>query len=180
MMGILQEMDQVVGRIKILGGKERDEEKRLFLLRWVGTRVMRQYHQDMWDGLYKSPFEFKGKTSELEQQERDDELDSEDEEPRPRKKAWVTKKNAKVVKKTWEEPPGLTYASVKAELEEEPLPVGLSKLYLNRKDFFRLIFETDQGDAGGQGWQNKPYLHALWMIQVHLKADDHQFVIITN
>ena len=98
MMDILQEMDQAIGRIKILGEKEGDEAKRLLLLRWLGTRIMRQYHQDVWEALYKSPFEFKGKESELErqeQQERDDEIDSEDEEPRPRKRAWITKKMPK-------------------------------------------------------------------------------------
>ena len=178
MMGILQEMDQMIGRIKILGDKEEDEEKRLFLLRWLATRIMRQYHEDVWEGLYKSPFEFKGKESELERQRQvDNDDESEDEEPRPRKRARITKKNAKVVKKIWEEPPPLTYAGVKGELEEEPLPVGIGKLYFNRKDFFQLIFQTDQEEARGQGWQNKPYLHALRMVEVHLNAEDFQLVL---
>ena len=67
-MNILQEMDQVIGRIKVLGYNEANHKKRIFLLRWISTRVMRQYHQDVWEGLYKSPFEFKGKESELERQ----------------------------------------------------------------------------------------------------------------
>jgi len=74
------------------------------------------------------------------------------------------------VKKNGDEPPGLTYAAVKGELEEEPLPVGIGKLYFNKKDFFRLIFQINQEEVRGQGWQNKPYLHALRMIQVHLNV----------
>jgi hypothetical protein len=133
MMGILQEMDQVIGRIQVLG--KEDGERRSFMLNWLATRVMRQYHQDVWEALYKSPFEFKGKKSEWERQREKEEMDSEG-EGRRRKKGRVTIKNAKVVNKTWEEPPGLTYAAVKAELEEEPLPVGMGKLYLNKKDFW--------------------------------------------
>jgi hypothetical protein len=180
MMDILQEMDQVIGRIKVLGDNEADHRRRMFLLRWISTRVMRQYHQDVWEALYKSPFEFKGKKTELERQQREgieSEIDSEDEDPRPKKRRRITKKNAKVVKKTWDEPPALTYDSVKDELEEDPLPVGIGKLYFNRKDFFRLIFQPDHDGVSGQGWQNKPYLHALQMIQLHLDTDDHAFVM---
>jgi len=177
MIDILQEMDQATGRIKIL---VENQEKRTFLLRWLATRVMRQYHQDIWDALYKSPFDFKGKESELERQKQErmnEETESDGEEPRPRKRVLVTKKNAKVVKKRWEEPPGLTYASVKAELEEEPLPVGIGKLYFNRNDFFRLIFRSDKEQVKGQGWQNKPYLHALQAIELHLDPEDYRFIM---
>ena len=179
MINILQEVDQVMSRIKVL--TKEFGEMRLFLMRWLATRVMIQYHQDVWEALYNSPFEFAGKESELrrqreEENDKDSELES-DEEPRPRKKARVTKKNAKIVKKTWDEPPALTYASVKAELEEEPMPVGIGKLYFNRKDFFRLIFEPNQDEEPGQGWQNKPYLHALEMIKAHLEADDYRFIM---
>jgi hypothetical protein len=180
MMDILQEMDQVIGRIKGLGDNEADHRRRMFLLRWMATRVMRQYHEDVWEGLYKSPFEFKGKESELERQRRegmDSEMDSEDEDARPRKRRRITKKNAKVVKKRWDEPPALTYDSVKAELEEEPLPVGMGKLYFNRKDFFQLIFRPDHDGVRGQGWQNKPYLHALEKIEIHLDTDDYEFIM---
>jgi hypothetical protein len=174
MMGILQEMDQVIGRIQVLGNE--DGERRLFMLSWLATRVMRQYHQDVWEALYKSPFEFKGKKSERERQ-REEEMDLEDEEHRRKKKGRVTIKNAKVVNKTWEEPPSLTYAAVKAELEEEPLPVGMGKLYLNKKDFFRLIFQSTVETASGQGWRNKPYLHALQAIRDRLERDDYLLVI---
>jgi hypothetical protein len=61
---------------------------------------MRQYHQDVWDALYKSPYEFEGKRLERLRQEREEmasEVDSEDEESRPKKKRRMTKKNAKVV-----------------------------------------------------------------------------------
>ena len=179
MMAILQERDQVIGRIKILSTGDR--KRRRFMLRWLATRVMRQYHRDVWDALYKSPFEFKGKESELKRQGEegvDEEQDSEDEEAQPRKKKIrTTMKNAKVVKKKWDEPPALTYASVKAELEEEPWPVGIGKLYFNRSDFFQLIFQPDDDGARGQGWQNKPYLHGLEMIQLHLDAEDHRSVM---
>jgi hypothetical protein len=183
MMDILQDMDQTIGRIKILGDNEGDRARRSFMLEWLATRVMRQYHQDVWDSLYRSPFEFKGKESELERQ-RQEGLDEEemnsrdDEEARQlKKKARITRKNAKVVQKTWEEPPALTYASVSVELEEEPLPVGIGKLYFNRSDFFRLIFQPDDDGIKGQGWQNKPYLHALQMIRVHLNSEDHRFMM---
>lgn len=86
--------------------------------------------------MYKSPFEFKGKESELGRQEReeiDSEINSEDEEPRLRRRHRIIKKNAKVAKKRWDEPSALTYASVKVELEEEPLPVGIGKLYFKER-----------------------------------------------
>jgi hypothetical protein len=175
MIGILQEMDQVIGRIKILGEVEGDGEKRLFLLRWLATRIMRQYHSDVWEGLYKSPFEFKGKESELERQREEEGMDWEG--VRGGKVSRVTKKNAKVVQKSWEEPPGLTYDAVKAELEEEPLPVGMGKLYFNREDFFGLIFETKMSRVRGQGWKNKAYLHAIEAARVHLDGDDYRFVM---
>jgi len=154
MIGILQEMDQAIERIKTSGKGKKDERRRLSLLKWLATRIMRQYHQDVWDALYKSPFKFKGKESELEQQrmrEAAEGTDSEDQEERPRKRVRIMKKNAKVVKKKWEEPPGLTYGQVRAELEEEPLPVGMGKLYLNKKDFFRLIFQPEEDGVKGQG-----------------------------
>ena len=66
-------------------------------------------------------------------------MDSEDEECRPRKRHCITQKNAKVVKKRWNEPPALTYTSVKAELKEKSWSVGIGKLYFNRKDFFRRL-----------------------------------------
>jgi hypothetical protein len=177
MIDILQEMDQVIGRIKILGNGEEDERRRSTLLKWLATRIMRQYHQDVWDALYKSPFEFKGKESEVERQRRREVAEETDEEERPRKRVRITKKNAKVVKKKWEQPPRLTYEAVRVELEEEPLPVGMGKLYLNRKDFCRLIFQAEEDGVKGQGWQNKPYLHALRMVRLRLKREEYGSVM---
>jgi hypothetical protein len=111
------------------------------------------------------------------EEERDSDVDSGEEEGRARKRVRVTKKNAKVVKKRWEEPPGLTYVSVEAELEEEPLAVGIVKLYFNKVDSFRLIFEPEEGGVRGQGWQNKPYLHTLKMIKDHLEKEDVELVV---
>ena len=178
MIGILQEMDQMIGRIKILGEGEEDGKRRSFLVRWLATRLMRQYHHDVWDGLYKSPFEFKGKESEREQQraQETEEMDS-DEERRPTKRPRITIKNAKAVRKRWEQPPGLTYSSVRADLEEEPLPVGIGKLYFNRNDFFQLIFRPEKDGMKGQGWQNKPYLYALERIRHHLREEDYELVM---
>jgi hypothetical protein len=31
--------------------------------------------------------------------------------------------------------------------------------------------------VSGQGWQNKPYLHALQKIQLHLDTDDYGFIM---
>ena len=75
------------------------------------------------EGLYKSPYEFKGKRSERERQAKEEpiaETDSEDEESRLKKKHRFTKKNGKRVIKTWEEPSALTYATVEKELDEDP------------------------------------------------------------
>jgi hypothetical protein len=178
---VLQEMDQMIGRIKTLGEDGEDGEERRKLLRWVATRVMRQYHQDVWDALYKSPYEFEEKRLERlrqETQEMVSEVDSEDEESRPKKKRRVTKKKAKVVIKTFEEPPELTFAAVKKELGEDPLPVGLPKAYFNRDDVCNLIFQPDDDIVKkGQGWKTKRYLHALKMLKVHLTADNYRSVM---
>ena len=92
MIDILQEIDQVIGRIKTLGKGEEDERRHSSLLKWLATRIMRQYHQDVWEALYKSPFEFKGKESELKRQREMEAVEgtnSEEEEERPRKKELV-------------------------------------------------------------------------------------------
>jgi len=181
MREVLQEMDQMIGRIKTLGDNDEDHRECQNLLRWVATRVMRQYHQDVWDALYKSPYEFKEKRLERLRQERQEmasAVDSEDEESPPKKKRRVTKKNAKVVIKTWKEPPALTYAAVKKEMGEDPLPVGLPKSYFNREDLFKLIFQPDDDIVKkGQGWKCKRYLHALKMVKVHLRVDDYRSVM---
>jgi hypothetical protein len=176
---ILQEMDQIIIRIKMLGDNDQDRKKRRTLLRWIATRVMRQYHQDAWEGLYKSPYDFKGKDSERERQEAEESIaenDSEDEESRPKKKR-RTIKNAKAVNKTWKEPPALTYTAVKEELQEDPLPVGLPKLYFNRNDLFELIFQPNDEIMKHQGWTSKAYLHALKTLKIHLNKNDYEFMM---
>jgi len=40
MVGVLQELDQVIGRIQILGENDEEGKKRLMLLRWLATRIM--------------------------------------------------------------------------------------------------------------------------------------------
>jgi hypothetical protein len=143
--------------------------------------MIRQYHQDVWDALYQSPYEFEGKRLERLRQERErtaSEADSEEEERRPRKIRRITKKNAKVVIKTWEEPPALTFAEVKTELGEAPLPVGLPKSYFDRKDVFHLIFQPSEDIIKkGQGWKSKRYLHALKMLKTQLSGNDYRFIM---
>lgn len=178
---VLQEMDQMIGRIKSLGDNDEDYEHGRNLLRWVAMRMIRQYHQDVWDALYQSPYEFEGKRLERLRQERErtaSEADSEEEERRPRKIRRITKKNAKVVIKTWEEPPALTFAEVKTELGEAPLPVGLPKSYFDRKDVFHLIFQPSEDIIKkGQGWKSKRYLHALKMLKTQLSGNDYRFIM---
>ena len=38
-----------------IGRSGSGSQKRGILLRWIMTQVMKQYHQDIWDRLYKSP-----------------------------------------------------------------------------------------------------------------------------
>ena len=158
---ILQEMDQVTGRLDSL-----KDEDRMFLMNWIPTRVMRQYHDDVWERLYRSPYLFKSKEHDLEHRQ------EQDEEAGPRKKRKLTIKTAKVIKKTWDEPPALTYASVKAELEENPHPVGLGKSYRNREDFFKLIFGITEADWGTKGIP--PYLQAVKYLKAKLSAADYE------
>lgn len=165
----------------MLKDNDQDHKKRRILLRWIATRVMREYHREVWEGMYKSPYEFKRKTWERERQEREEStavVDSEDEGSRLKKKRRITKKNRKAVIKTWEEPPALTYTAVKEELDEDPLPSGLAKKYLNRKDVFELVFQPDDELIKyGQGWKSKAYLHALKKCKNHLNMDDYGFMM---
>jgi hypothetical protein len=188
MMDVLQEMDQITGRINILGTCTRDEARRSKLLKWTATRVMLQYHLDVWIGLYKYSFLFKGKESErARQREVDEDEDSDTESEyeggrrhghRAKRRRLTTIKNANVVKKTFDHPPGLTYASVKAELEEEPIPVGMGKQYANRRELFHLIFESKYEDIKkGQSWKDKPYFQCLTRLEERLERKDYIFVM---
>jgi len=189
MTNVLQEMDQITGRINVLGTSERDQWRKRELLKWTSTRIMWQYHVDFWIALYKAPNEFKGKELERQRQlgvddECNDDTDAEsvsDAEPshgrRAKKRKRSTIKNSKVVKKTFDYPPGLTYSSVKAELQEDPAPAGMGKAYSNRRDLFQLIFETEYEDISGQGWRDKPYLHCLQLLQRRLESVERGFVL---
>jgi hypothetical protein len=148
---------------------------------------MRQYHLDFWAALYKSPEEFKGKEAERARQreadEEDDDNQSESDDeggrhgPRTQKRKRTTIKNAKAVKKTFDRPPGLTYLSVKAELEEEPIPAGMGKAYSNRSDLFDLIFQSEYEEITGQGWRDKPYLHCVQLLRRRLGSKEYNVII---
>ena len=56
------------------------------------------------------------------------------------------------MKKTWDESSTLTYESIKYELEESPLPVGIGKLYFNKVDFFQLLFQPNPEEKSDQDW----------------------------
>ena len=188
MTNVLQEMDQIAGRINVLNAGARDQWRRTELLNWTSTRIMRQYHLDFWTALYKAPNEFKGKESERERQREagnedngdDAESESDGEQSLGRhtkKRRRSTIKTAKVVKKIFDNPPGLTYLSVKAELQEDPTPAGMGKSYSNRRDLFELMFETEYEDIVGQGWRDKPYLHCLELLQRRLGSEQLDFVM---
>jgi hypothetical protein len=66
MMNLLQEIDQVTGRIQVQGDDEEDGLSKLFLLLWTALRIIRQYHLHLWGGLYESSYEFVGKAKERE------------------------------------------------------------------------------------------------------------------
>ena len=189
MTNALQEIDQIAGRINVLDFNDRDEWKRTELLNWTSTRIMWQYHQDFWTALYESPHEFQGKECERKrQQELEDDCDDDTESDsesnrsqlharRTKKRKRTTMKTAKVVKKKFPNPPGLIYSSVKAEIQEDLMPAGMGKAYSNRRDLFKLIFETPYEDITGQGWRHKPYLHCLRLLQRRLESDEYDSVI---
>ena len=64
MTEILQKVDQVIGRIHSLGDTNEDELMTEFLLKWLAMRLIRQYHVDVWAGLYAWSYEFMGKNKE--------------------------------------------------------------------------------------------------------------------
>ena len=188
MTNVLQEMDQIAGRINVFNSDEGDQWRKRELLNWTSTRVMRQFHQDFWTALYKSPHEFKGKESERKRQqrlqdaERSDDAGSDSDQQQLRvhqtkKRKRSTIKTAKVVKKIFADPPGLIRSSVKSEIQEDLIPAGLGKSYSNRRDLFELIFETEYEDITGQGWHDKPYLHCLRLLRRRLQSHEYDFMI---
>lgn len=175
MMNLIQKMDQAIVRLQVT----KDDNKRMHLLSWMSMTVLRQYIQDVWEALYQSQCEFKGKESERGRQSENqrDNVDSEVEIARGQKRKRGTTKKTKAVIKNWIEPPALTYDSVRSELEEEPLPVGKGKDYKCRNDYFDLLFLQDDFASLGQGWKNKPYLHALSKLRLHLDREDYDVVL---
>ena len=162
MTNVLQEMDHIIRRINT--SHEYDKSKRLKQLKWTSTHIMRQYHIDFWTSLYKFLLEFRGKNSEKNRQKEEDE-DIDRDEFHIKKGKRNTIKNAKVVKKTFIDLPVLTYELVRTELEEDPIPAGIGKLYLYREDIFDLIFQSQYEEITGQGWKDKSYLHYLQLLQ---------------
>jgi len=192
MVELLQEVDQATGRIRLLGNSPEDRLSRKVLIWWLAMRIIKQYHMDVWVGLYESPYEFAGKDREREKQEREereeqeeweDEDDSDDEEEersRPVKRRRPSKKNPKAVYKSFDDPPELTYASVRKELAgEKPHPCKRGKQYLNRRDIFDLLFlsqfEADNGLK--QGWKKQAHLHGLKAVKARLKQQDYEGVV---
>lgn len=186
MTNVLQEMDQIIGRINVARSSTNNDNKRKECLKWTATRVMWQYHIDFWKALFKGPSEFKGKETERKQQQ---EVEEEDAGSKPegtrrghpaKKRKLTTIKNAKAVNKTFEDPPGprgLTYSLVKEVLEEDPMPAGMGKSYSNRLDLFQLIFQSEYDEITGQGWRDKPYIHCLELLRRRLNLEDHNFVL---
>jgi hypothetical protein len=187
MMKLLQEIDQVTGRIRLLGDNTEDEWSRRVLIWWIAMRIIKQYHNDVWVGLYESPYEFVEKDNERERQEREDlpdedeslDSDEEEEERRPVKRRRLSKKKPRAVYKSFNDPPGLTYASVQKELGEEPHSCKGGKYYHNIKDIFQLLFlsqfERDNGLKGG--WKKQSYLHGLKSARDRLESKDYQQVV---
>ena len=172
MTEILQEMDHVTGRVKQLRG---DKNAVKFLLRWLGMRIIMQFHNDVWVCLYDSPYEFVEKEKERERQRR---LADEDEE-RPRKRQKVSRKKKKSVCKSFDDPPGLTYASVKSALGEEPYPCRRGRDYPDRDAVFDFLFlsEFKIQDKQKKGWKDPGYRHALKCIKHKLNKRDFEEVV---
>src|SRR5436305_3864444 len=111
MITILQEMDQITGRINTLTESEEDRQNYRFLRCWLATRIIKQYHQDVWDGLYQWPYEFKGKEVERKRQEEESAREREEvvegeQDPGFNKRRRLNKaKHYKGIRKSWEEPP---------------------------------------------------------------------------
>ena len=160
MVSIFQEIDQVLARVT-----QRNIKR---LSSWLGTRIMRQYHEDVAVSLYAGPYEFKGKDNERQRQ-REEELSAEEDSEPPSKKPRVTRVNRHKVVKIWQEPPALTYPSVRDDLlQEEPLAAGQGKDIFRKEEYLKLIF----GDGErGQGWKKHPYRHALNFLR-----ESHPFV----
>jgi len=187
MHGILQEVDQIVGRVRSLQANGDDKPRRRFLLLWLAMRIIRQYHVDIWVGLYASTYQFVGKEKEIEaqtdQQGESSESEASREADRPRappaKKRRLSNPPIKKVKKSFPDPPGLTHPCVQEELGEDPYPCKRGKHHLNRWDVFCLLFLhqfLERGELKG-GWKSLPHLHALAAAKTHLCKADFELLI---
>jgi hypothetical protein len=195
MMKMMQDMDLVTGRLRCMNKEdclEEGEGRWRFWIHWLAIRIMRQYHEDVWQRLYQSPFEFPGKERQRRLEEKasrmkesDGEMEegelSNDEaaivEPRKRRKArkeGPRKKRSKGVAKDFKDPPLLIYKEVCKELGERPVATGKGKTWTTRRLLFQLLFypegqDLDISDSTAQGWQNLPYLHGFRRARRELK-----------
>jgi hypothetical protein len=184
MVHLLQEIDQVTGRIQLLGGSTEDEWSRIFLIRWMAMRIIKQYHEDVWVGLYQSSYDFVGKEKERERQQQkrlldeDEFLDSGEEEEESQRRSIRSQlkwKKGKAIDKSFDNPPELTYASVRKELGEELYPCKRGRHYLDRRDIFELLFFSHFARDNGlkQGWKRQAHLHGLKSARIRLEEKDY-------
>ena len=183
MNSILQEVDQIVGRVQSLQVKP----KRRFLLLWLAMRIIRQYHVDVWVGLYASTYQFVRKEEEIEAQM--DEQESSDSEAHRRRAPPAKKRrlsnpaaiNLKKVKKSFPHPPGLTRPCVGDELGEDPYPCKRGRSHPTRLDIFFLLFlyQFVRKDDLKGGWKSLPYLHAFAAARTRLKQADFDWLTWT-
>lgn len=183
MMDVLREVDHVTGRIELLANSRGNEWSKAFLIWWLATRIIRQYHTDVWVALYESSYEFMGKAKERERQEEEESdhvsssASSSDDEGRgvPQiKRRKLSGKGAKAVHKSFRDPPRLTYQSIRYELQEKPHPCGRGRQYVDRDDVFDLLFlaHLEKDNDLKQGWKRLPHLHALALANARLKGEE--------
>jgi len=195
MSNILQDIDHATGRLNSLAKSTEDLATESFIIQRMAMHIIRQYHIDVWTKLFASSYEFKGKDTERQRQKetgRESEslsssLSSEsgsDEEEiygRPRKRQrYSGRKTAKAVYKSFDEdPPSLTYSSVKAQLKEEPHPTRYGRLYTSGDDIFTLLFLThlEPNNHLLQIWNKLPHLHALKLLSSRLLTEDFDRVM---
>jgi hypothetical protein len=176
MLHILEELDQVLSRLgpRIVDCEGQISVSRRCLLRWVAMQIIRQYHQDFWDTLYRSSLEFSGKWKEAVRMGWEESGGSGHVQGTKRKRTRVN------MGKTWDILPSLTYQQVKAEIQEEPISVGRAVLYPCKKSVYELIFQLGRQEQAkpceGAGWKNKPYLHSLVYLRERLDPSDFDIV----
>ena len=197
MTSVLQDMDHMIGRVQLLTVNTRRERlTRLFFLDWIAIRLLKQYFQDIWNGLYQSSYEFQGKIQERVRQDKEAEAEeeewdeedlsySEEEERQPtnKQRRLTTRKSRKKIYKSFDldDLPHLTYRSVKNELKEEPQAAALGKDYLTKEAIFDLLFLQHLVPESGlkQGWKSLSHLHGIKNLRQHMEPDDFNRIIET-